>query len=112
MKEIGIPTFEQPRLGVILEEFVVETSVPELKGQVSFECGSLVGLLKTNLLTMWELMKPSWCPHPNAGLIWDVTADVILELDVDGNLHGLAEIHNLYALRKMKQDDRPPTGSL
>ena len=31
---------EQPKLGIILEERVVKPSVPELKGQVSFDCGS------------------------------------------------------------------------
>ena len=60
-------------------------------------------------VTMWELMKPSWCPHPNAGLIWDMAADVALELDDDGSLHDLAVIHHLLALKIMKQDDRPTT---
>ena len=73
---------EHPRLGIVLEERVVEPSVPELKGQVSFDCGFWEGPLKTSLVTMWELMKPYWCPHPNAGLIWDMTADVTLVLDV------------------------------
>ena len=90
MKEIGMLTFKQPRLGVILEERIVEHSVPELKGQVSFECGSRYGPLKTILTTMWELMKPSWCPHPNAGFIWNVTADVVLEFDDDGILCDVA----------------------
>ena len=43
---------EQPKLRIILEERVVEPSVPELKGQVSFECGSWDGPLKTSLVTM------------------------------------------------------------
>ena len=50
---------EQPKLGIILEEMVVEPSIPELKGQASFECGSWDDPLKTSLVTMWELMKPS-----------------------------------------------------
>ena len=52
---------------------------------------------------MWELMRPSFCPHPNTGSIWDMTADVTLGLDDDASLHDLAMIHNLLALRKMKQ---------
>ena len=40
---------EQLKLGIILEERVVEPSVPQLKGQVSFECGSWDGSLKTSL---------------------------------------------------------------
>ena len=69
VKETGMLMVEQPKLGIVLEERVVEPSVPELKGQVSFDCGSWDGPLKTSLVTMWELTKLSWCPHPNAGLI-------------------------------------------
>ena len=35
IKETGMMMVEQPKLGIILEERVVEPSVPELKGQVS-----------------------------------------------------------------------------
>ena len=79
---------EQPKLGIILEERVVKPSVPGQKGQVNFDCGSWHGPLKTSLLTIWELMKPSWCPHPNAGLIWDMTADVTLDLEDDTSSAG------------------------
>ena len=76
---------------------MVEASVPELKGQVSFECGSWDGPLTTSLVTMWELMKPSWCPHPITDLIWDMTADVAYDLDDDARMHDLAMIHHLLA---------------
>ena len=95
---------KQPKLGIILEERVIQPSVPELKGQVSFECRSRGGPLKTRLVTMWELMKPS-----NASLIWDVTADVALDLDDDASLHDLAMIHHLLALKITKQTGRPST---
>ena len=62
IKETGKLMVEQPKLGIILEERVVEPSVLELKGQVSFDCGSWDGPLKTSLVAMWELMKPSWRP--------------------------------------------------
>ena len=103
IKEIGMLMVEQPKLGIILEERVVEPSIPELKGQVSFDCSSWDGPLKTSLVVMWELMKPSWCPHPNAGLIWDMTADVMLERDDDASLHDLAMIHHLLAMRLTKR---------
>ena len=48
---------------------------------MSFECDSREDPLKTSVVTMWKLMKPSSCPHLNAGLIWDMTADVALDLD-------------------------------
>ena len=58
-----------------------DPSIPELNGQVSFDCGSWDSLLKISLFTTWELMNFSWCPNPKAGLIWDVIADVVLVLD-------------------------------
>ena len=58
---------------------------------------------------MWELMKPSWCPHPNASLIWDMTADVTLDLDDDASLHDLAMIHHLLALKITKQKGNSTT---
>ena len=100
---------EEPKLGIVLEERVVKTSVPELKGQVSFVCGSWDGPLKTSLVTMWEFMKPSCCPHPNAGLIWDMTADVTLNVDDDASPHNLAMIHHLLDLKITKQKSGPST---
>ena len=44
VKETGMLMVEQPKLGIILEE---------LRGQVSFVCGSWDGPLKTSLVTMW-----------------------------------------------------------
>ena len=102
-KETGMLMVEQPKLGIILEERVVEPSVSELKGQVSVECGSWDGPLKNSLVTIWELMKPSWCQHPNAGLISDMTADVTR------SLHDLAVIHHLLAMKVAKKNSKPAT---
>ena len=54
-------------------------------------------------------MKPSWCPHPNAGLIWDMAADVMLDRDDDASLHDLAMIHHLLAIKLTKQKSNPST---
>ena len=111
VKETGMLMVEQPKLGMILEERVVEPSVPELKGQVSFECGSWDGPLKSSLVTMWKFMKPSWCPHPNAALILDMTADIALDLDDDASLQVLAVIHHLLAVKIAKKNGKPATES-
>ena len=55
-------------------------------------------------------MEFSWCPHPNAGLIWDMTADITLDLDDDASLHDLFMIHHLLAMRVTKQKNNPSTG--
>ena len=65
--------------------------------------------MKTSLVVMWELMKPSWCPHPNAGLIWDMTADIMLDRDDDASLHDLAMIHHLLAMKLTKRKSNPST---
>ena len=109
VKETGILMMEQPKLGIILGERVVEPSIPERKGQVSFDCGSWDGPLKTSLVSIRELMKPFWCQHPNAGLIWDMTADVTMDFDDDASLHDYAMIHHLLALKITKQKRNPST---
>ena len=90
---------QQLQLGVILEERVIEPSVLQLEGQVSFECGSWDGPLKTSLVTTRELMRPSWCLIPNATLIWVLNAETELECNDVESLHDLAKIHHLLALK-------------
>ena len=109
VREMGAVTCEQLQLGEKLEERVIEPSIPPLEGQVCLECGSWDGPLKTSLVTMWELMKLSWCPHSNASLIWDLTAEIELEENDDENLHKLAMICHLLALKITRQDDKQPT---
>ena len=52
VQELGMISSEQLHLGIILKERRVEPSVPKLEGQVSFECGSWGGPLKTSLMTI------------------------------------------------------------
>ena len=87
----------------------LEGKTGEIWSRVNFMEKSWDGPLKTSLVVMWELMKPSWCPHPNAGLIWDMTADVMLERDDDASLHDLAMIHHLLAMRLTKRKSNPST---
>ena len=72
-------TLEQSRMEMTPDKRVVKPSVTEVKGQVSSECDSWEGQLITSLITMWEIMNPTWCPKTNAGFVWDVTADVVLK---------------------------------
>ena len=52
-------------------------------------------LLRTSLMVVWELMKPSWCPSLNADLILRSTQDVQREVNSDCNLRDLNIIYNL-----------------
>ena len=46
-------------------------------------------------MVVWELMKPSWCPSPNADSILRAIKDVQREIKADCNLLDLKIIYNL-----------------
>ena len=69
-------------------------SVPKSDNRVEFGLGFLDQLLRTNLMVMWELMKPS-CPNPNANSILRATQDVQREQNSGCNLRDLNIIYNL-----------------
>ena len=88
---------QQTKLGLLLEEKVIAPSVPKSDNRVEFGLGFSDGLPRTSLMVVWELMKPSWCPSPNAYSILRVTQDVQRELNSDCNLHDLSIIYSLMA---------------
>ena len=67
---------QQTRLGLVLEEKLAAPSVPRSDKRVEFGLGFSDELLRTSLMVVWELMKPSWCPSPNADSILRATQDV------------------------------------
>ena len=80
----------QTKLGLVLEENVAAPSVPESDKRVEFGLGFSDELLRTSLMVVWELMRPSWCPSPNS----DSTQDIQRELNADCNLRDLNIIYN------------------
>ena len=48
----------------------------KIGNRVEFRLGFSDELLRTSLVVVWELMKPSWCPNPNADSILRATQDV------------------------------------
>ena len=85
----------QTKLGLVLEEDVTAPSVPKSDKRVEFGLGFADELLRTSLMVVWELMRPSWCPSPNADLILRTTQDEQRELNSDCNLRDLNIIYNL-----------------
>ena len=67
---------QQTRRGLVLEEKVTATSKPKSDNRVEFRLGFSDELLKTSLIVLWELTKPSWCPSPNAYSMCRATQDV------------------------------------
>ena len=86
---------QQTRLGLVLEEKVTVLSVPESDKRVEFGLGFSDELLKTSLMEVWELMRPSWCPSPNADSILLATQDAQRELNSDCNLRDINFIYNV-----------------
>ena len=86
---------QQTKQGLVLEEKVTAPSVPKSDNRVEFGLGFSDELLRGSLMVVWELMKPSWCPSPNADLILRATQDVQRELNADCNLRDLNIIYNL-----------------
>ena len=86
---------QQARLGLILEEKVSAPSVPKSDNRVDFGLGFSDELLRTSLMVVWELMKPSWCLSPTADSILRATQDVQRELNSDCNLRDLNIIYNV-----------------
>ena len=86
---------QRTKLGIVLEENVTAPSVPKSDNRVEFGLGFSDELLRTSLMVVWELMKPSWCPSPNADSILRATQDVQRELNSDCNLRDLNIIYNL-----------------
>ena len=85
----------QAKLGLVLEEEVTAPSVPKSDKRVEFGLGFSDELLRTSLMAVWELMKPSWCPSPNADSILRATQDIQRELNADCNLRDLNIIYNV-----------------
>ena len=86
---------QQTRLGLVLEEKLAAPSVPESDKRVEFGLGFLSELLRTSMMVVWELMRPSWCPSPDADSILHATQDVQRELNSDCNLRDLNIIYNV-----------------
>ena len=65
------------------------------ENRVEFGLGFSDKLLRTSLVVVWELMKPSRCPSPIADSILRATQDLQRELNSECNLRELNIIYNL-----------------
>ena len=52
--------------------------MPRSSKRVELKMGNGNGMLAANLGVVWKLLRPSWCPHPHASLIEEVTERVRL----------------------------------
>ena len=70
-------------------------SVTRSNKRVELKMGNGNGMMITNLGTVWKLLRPSWCPHPHASLIEEVTERVRLTPTKDEDLGTLNVIQKL-----------------
>ena len=69
--------------------------MPHSSKRVELKMGNGNGMLVTNLGVVWKLLRPSWCPHPHASLIEEVTERVRLAPAEDEDLATLSIVHRL-----------------
>ena len=79
-------------------------SVPKSDKRVEFGLGFSDELLRTRVMVVWELMRPSWCPSPTADSILRATQDVQRELNADCNLRDFTIIYNVIITRSNGED--------
>ena len=101
---------ERPSLGLILERTPELISVPRSSKRVELRMGNGNGMLTTNLGVVWKLLRPSWCPHPHASLIEEVTERVRLAPIEDEDLATLSIVHRLI-LPQMKESSEMTSGT-
>ena len=94
IEQISVPALNTC-VKIVLEEKVTAPSVPESDKRVEFGLGFSDELLRMSLMVVWELMRPSWCPSPNADSILRATQDRQRELNIDCNLRDLNIIYNV-----------------
>ena len=92
--EIDTVERERPSLVLILEKTPEVISVPRSSKRVELKMGNGNGMLVTNLGVVWKL-RPSWCPHPHASLIEEVTERVRLAPAEAEDLAILSIVHRL-----------------
>ena len=82
-------------MGLILEKTPEVISVPRSSKRVELKMGNGNGMLITNLGVVWKLLRPSWCPHPHASLVEEITERVRLAPTEDEDLATLGIVHKL-----------------
>ena len=86
---------KKPSLGLLLEKVPEVVSVPRSERKVELRLGGKDDILSTNLGSVWKLLRPSWCPHPQANLNEEVTERVRLSPGKNEDLGNLNVIHKL-----------------
>ena len=96
---------ERPSLGLLLEKMPEVISVPRSNKRVELNIRNGNDMLVTILRTFRMLLRPSWCPHPHASLIEEITERVRLSLAKDEDLGNLNVVHKLTLPQRKESEE-------
>ena len=102
--EIDPTERERSSLILLLEKVPEVVRVPRSEMKVELRLVGKSDILSTNLGTVWKLLRPSWCPHPQVSLNEELTERLRLSLGKNEGLGNLNVIHNLI-LRHRKESE-------
>ena len=88
-----------------LEKVPEVVSVPRSDKKVELRLGGKDDILYTNMRFVWKLLRPSWCPHPQASLNEEITERVRLSPGKDEDLANLNVIHKLMLPHRRESDE-------
>ena len=96
---------KRPSLGLLLEKIPEVISVPRSNKRVELKMGNGNDMLVRKLGTVWKLLRPSWCPHPHASLIEEITERVRLSPAKDEDLGNLNVMHKLILPHRKESEE-------
>ena len=103
--EIDPTEKERPSLGLLLEKMPEVINVPRSNKRVELKMGNGNDMLFTSLEIVWKLLRHSWCPHPHASLIEEITERVRLSSAKEEDLGNLNVVHKLI-LPQQKESEK------
>ena len=103
--EIDPTERERPSLGLLLEKMPEMISVPRSNKRLELKMGNGNDMWVRNLGTVWKLLRPSWCPHPHASLIKEITERLRLSPAKDEDLGNLNVVHKLILSHRKESEE-------
>ena len=113
--EIDTTENEKPSPDFLLEKGPEVICAARSEKRVKLRLGGGGNVIFTNLGTVWKLLRPSWCPHPQANLNEEVLERMRLSQEKDEDLGNMNVVHKLILAhreeskeRTYKSRDEPP----
>ena len=103
--EIDPTDRKRPSQVLLLEQMPEVISVPHSNKRMELKMGDGNDILVTNLGIVLKLLKPSWCPHPHASLIEEITERVKLSPAKDKDLGNLNVVHKLILPQREESEE-------